>query len=121
MTSQNFNLGMDGEEKAAVFLQSKGYVILERNYKTKYGEVDIVAQDLDTIAFVEVKSRTTYSFGGPEEQISWKKQQRVMNMALAYLKKNSLEDKPIRFDVVTISPDNKIELIKNAFEASGGS
>ncbi|MFH1239005.1 MAG: YraN family protein [bacterium] len=119
MTSQNSNLGMEGEGKAVVFLQEKGYTILEQNYATKFGEIDIIAQETDTIVFVEVKARSTYSFGGPEEQIPWQKQQRITKIALTYLKKNHLEDKPIRFDVVTISPDNTIELIKNAFDAGG--
>lgn len=118
MTSQNFNVGMEGEEKAVLFLQSKGYAILERNYKTKFGEIDIIAQETDTIVFVEVKARNTCSFGTPEEQISWNKQQRIMKIALTYLKKNHLENRPVRFDVVSISPD-KIELIKNAFESGG--
>ncbi len=116
MSGKNSNLGKEGEDKAVNFLTSKGYNILERNYKSIFGEIDIIAKEGKTIVFIEVKSRKNYSFGTPIEQISWNKQQHIIKIALTYLKKNQLQNQPVRFDVIGIFP-NKIELIKNAFES----
>ena len=112
-------LGSIGEKLAVSFLEAKGYRILERNFKSKIGEVDIVAQDKDTVCFIEVKARTTDDFGKAIEAVSTTKQRRLAKVALFYLRKNNLEDVGVRFDVVAIDfdeEDPKIEIIKNAFE-----
>lgn len=119
MSKENLFLGKSGEDLAATLLKENGYKILARNFKTKIGEIDIIASDKDTISFVEVKTRHSDRFGLPQESISSSKQRQISKAALAYLKDNKLLNKKARFDVVSIilSQDQpKINLIKNAFE-----
>ena len=121
MSKQNLYLGKQGEEAAVSLLKENGYKILARNYKTKLGEVDIVAIDNDTFCFIEVKTRNTIRFGSPQEAVSRFKQRQISKAALMFLKENNLLDKKARFDVVSVlySQDSpKIDLIKNAFGLS---
>ncbi|MDI6758370.1 MAG: YraN family protein [Candidatus Omnitrophota bacterium] len=121
------NLGKKGEETAVCLLKDNGYKILLRNYKTKLGEIDIIAKDKDVFCFVEVKSRSSLSYGLPLEAVSLKKQRQISKSALIFLKENNFLDKKARFDVVSIfssgtfsecrqAAQSKSELIKNAFE-----
>lgn len=111
-------LGEQGEEYAVQFLREKGYRILKRNYKTRIGELDIIASDGGTLVFVEVKSRESIKYGRPFEAVNYYKKRKIANVALLYLKK--LKDiPPCRFDVVSIFFENgkpECELIKDAFE-----
>ncbi len=119
MPGKNLEFGKVVEKEAAEFLKTKGYKILKSNYKTKLGEIDIIAKDKDTICFVEVKGRHSLKFGQPCEAVSFKKQRQISKAAVYYLKLNNLMDRPARFDVLTILyRDNKgeLSLIKNAFE-----
>lgn len=119
MFKQHLVFGKSGEEVAVRLLKDNGYKILVRNYKTKLGEIDIVARDRDTICFVEVKTRHSDMFGLPQEAISKFKQRQMAKLALAFLKEKNLLDKKARFDVVSIMYSNdkpSLELIKNAFE-----
>jgi putative endonuclease len=119
VSKQNLYLGKTGEELAADYLEKNGYRILARNYKTRLGEIDIVALDKDTICFVEVKARLSDEFGLPQEAVSFFKQRQISKAALIFIKKNNLLDKKARFDVVSIRYAGgipKITLIKNAFE-----
>ncbi len=119
MYKQHLTLGKSGEELAVALLEESGYRILARNYKTKLGEIDIVAYDKDTICFVEVKTRHSDKYGLPQEAISGFKQRQISKTALIYLKKNHLLDKKARFDVVSIiysENASKLDLIKDAFE-----
>ena len=119
MSKQDLYLGKKGEETAVGLLKGNGYKILLRNYKTKLGEIDIIASDKGTICFVEVKTRQSDRFGLPSEAISASKQRQISKAALTFLKERNLLDKKARFDVVSImySKDNpKLDLIKNAFE-----
>lgn len=109
--------GKYGEEQAAHLLQKKGYRILERNYRTNLGEIDIIAIDKGTIVFVEVKTRTSDVFGLPFEAVTTKKQEKLKKVALLYLKKFRREF-PVRFDVISIlrgKSSDKIEIFRNAF------
>ena len=108
-------LGRDGEDRAAKHLSEQGYRILERNYSAPQGELDLIALDGDTLAFVEVKTRKSFAFGAPELAVDRRKQDRMIKAALGYLKYKKLHQMPCRFDVVAISGD-KVELIRNAFE-----
>ena len=111
-------LARKGEDKATHFLKAKGYRILERNYHSKFGEIDIVAKDKDTICFIEVKTRTSTDFGLPQDALIKRKIRHISRVALDYLKKNNLMTWKARFDVVSIVDSlvgNKIELIKDAF------
>lgn len=107
MKTQNKERGHFAEGIAARALEKKGYLILEKNFSNKYGEIDIIAQDHDVIVFVEVKAKTGIDFGTPEEMINRGKLQRVRNMGMIYLSGRSV---PCRIDVVAIvlSRDNDV-------------
>ncbi len=118
-SNKHIELGRSSEDLAVDYLRENGYRIIKRNYKTKLGEIDIIAKDKDVLCFIEVKSRKTERFGSPREAVSNLKQRKISRVALAYLKENNLLDSKARFDVVAIIyPDNKpqFELIKDAFE-----
>lgn len=119
MSKENLYLGKSGEEAAVSLLKNKGYKILARNYRTKLGEIDIIAKDKDTVCFVEVKTRTCDKFGLPAEAVFISKQKQIARAALIFLKENNLLEHNARFDVVSImtgKENPKIDLIKNAFE-----
>ncbi len=119
MFRRNLDLGKSGEEQALIFLKNKGYKIIKANYKSKLGEVDIIAEDKDTICFIEVKTRTTKDMGLPEESITQKKMHQITKAALTFLRMNNLWERNARFDVVSVlsgASEEKIELIQNAFE-----
>ena len=111
-------LGKEGEDRAARFLSKQGYKILERNYRTRTGEIDLIALHQGTVAFVEVKTRTNNAFGAPELAVTPQKQRRMVKAALGYIKYKKLHQVPCRFDVVAISAgaEQEMELIQNAFE-----
>ena len=112
-------LGKLGEDLACRELGTRGYVILARRYRTKYGEIDIVARDDDTIVFVEVKTRGRAEFGSGAEAVTWWKRERMARMATVYLERQHLLDRPCRFDVVEITLDaagRRIEVYRNAFD-----
>lgn len=111
-------LGKEGEDRAAQFLVKQGYRIMERNYRTRSGEIDLIALHKGVVVFVEVKTRTSSVFGAPELAVNVRKQQRMVRAALGYIKYKKLHQVPCRFDVVAISTTAKkeVELIPNAFE-----
>jgi len=111
-------LGRSGEDLAAKHLGKLGYRLLERNYSTKQGEIDLIAVDNDTIVFVEVKTRTNDAYGAPELAVDLRKQGRMVKTALGYLRQKKLHQMACRFDVVTISggKEPQVEVIRNAFE-----
>lgn len=110
----NKEIGKTGEDMAARYLQKHGYKILERNFLTRHGEIDIIAQDGDYIVFVEVKRRFSTAFGLPREAVTASKQRTIVFCATYWLGKHRLTGKPARFDVVEILND-EITLIKDAF------
>jgi putative endonuclease len=95
-------LGDRGESLAVDELKAMGYHIRDRNWRTLEGELDIVAEDGDTIVFVEVKARTSRRFGLPEEAITKKKRQSLIKAALAYLDANLIHEANWRFDFIAI-------------------
>jgi len=118
--SLNKQEGNIGEATATKFLKEKGYKILELNYRTPLGELDIVAQDGETIVFVEVKTRSSMKYGVPSLAVNYQKQRHIRNSAIYYLKAKHLLDKvSARFDVLSIlmngSTDYEIEHLQNAF------
>ena len=119
MGTERIELGKQGEEAAADFLKKNGYKIIQRNYKNKLGEIDIIAKDKETICFIEVKTRTNFNFGLPQEAVGFHKQKKLNRIALSYMKQYNLLDSPARFDIVSVvfKQDNKSEasLIKDAF------
>jgi len=110
-------LGQQGEEIAALYLQQQGYKILARNYRSRYGELDIICHKNGIIVFVEVKTRSSQRFGSPEEAITSTKIQHIKKVALIYLAEKKMAYQEIRFDVITIlMQDNKPRL--NHIEAA---
>ncbi|MEO5897664.1 MAG: YraN family protein [Vicinamibacterales bacterium] len=122
MTVVRQKLGESGEELACRELGARGYAIVARRYRTRYGELDIVARDGDVVVFVEVKLRTTGEFGTAAEAVTPWKQRRVVAMAVDYLSRNGLTDRPCRFDVVAVDiQDNgvpAVTVIPGAFALS---
>lgn len=113
-------LGRIAEDHAARYLRSKGYRILERNYTTPRGEIDIIAEHRNSLVFVEVKSRTSTEDFDPRDSVTPGKQHRIMLAAAAYLRNR---DRVTRFDVVeaSITPNGKVEridVIEGAFQSS---
>jgi len=118
MSIKRQKVGKYGESTATEFLKQNGYTIIERNYRCKLGEIDIIAMDKETIVFIEVRVKKTSKFGHPKATITPKKMRKISLTALNYLKINNKLNNKARFDVVAISlfePEKKIELIKNAF------
>lgn len=95
-------VGNIGEEAATDYLRNKGYFILERKYRRKIGEIDIIAKDKETLVFVEVKSRSNTRYGFPGEAVHYHKQQKIIHTALCYLKQMSQDDINCRFDVMEV-------------------
>ncbi|MCK5828636.1 YraN family protein [Candidatus Bipolaricaulota bacterium] len=102
------------EDKACQFLKNEGYRIVARNWRTKTGEIDIIARDNDILVFVEVKARTGDGFGGPESAVDLPKQRRLISAALSFMEKTQCE-LPARFDVVTMRPGD-VRLFQDAFQ-----
>jgi putative endonuclease len=114
-------LGRRGETLAADFLQRRGHAIIQRNYRTQYGEIDIISKDGDTLVFVEVKTRRSQRYGGAAAAVTAKKQRRITLAALAFMAEQPAET-AARFDVLCIDFDAdgrmRFSLIENAFEAA---
>lgn len=114
------SLGEYGEDFTCRFLKTKRYKIIERNYRSLWGEIDIIAKDKDTLVFIEVKTRSSDRFGPPESSVTRTKQNRIRRIAEAYIKTSKYRNLCFRFDVVSILFDSKknmvdFKLIQNAF------
>ncbi len=107
--------GNKGEERAVEHLLQNGYSIISRNYQSRNGEIDCIAQDADgTLVFVEVKSTRTTTGGHPFYWVNKGKQKKITAMARRYLAEHAITQKPCRFDVIAIV-NNNVEHLKNAF------
>ena len=116
----NINIGKYGEDLACKYLETKGYKIKERNFRTFLGEIDIISEYERDIIFVEVKTRRSDKFGYPEEAINYNKQRKIIKNALCYLAKYNLWENNFCFDVILVSISNHKEIkrirhIRNAF------
>ena len=98
----NRDIGARGEDLAAEFLESSGMVVLERNWRSRYGELDIVAQDGAAVVFIEVKTRTGTGYGTPAEAVTPLKAERIRRLAGLWLSEQSRRWSRIRVDVVTV-------------------
>ena len=118
MKQDNFNNGQYFEELAASYLQHRGLRLLARNYRKKFGEIDLIMRDKEQLVFVEVKYRRREDYGMALEQIGWRKQQRIIKAANHYLMVHRLSV-PCRFDVLAISGSKSLRYnwIPNAFQA----
>ena len=99
---QRRNLGQQGESEAEQFLRAKGYAIVAKNYRSRIGEIDLVALDRHTIVFVEVRSLSGEEFGDPLATVTPRKQRQIAKTALLYLSRHNLHDRAARFDVIGI-------------------
>ena len=112
-------IGTEYEELAAQWLSEHGFQILERNYRCRVGEIDLIARDGRYLVFVEVKYRADGKAGDPLEAVNWQKQKKICQTAVWYCREKQLpENMPCRFDVVSILGSD-IHHIKNAFDYAG--
>ncbi|HEY4718897.1 MAG TPA: YraN family protein [Anaerolineales bacterium] len=102
MPNQKQVLGSWGEQRAADYLQKRGYELLGRNVRSEYGEIDLLARQGEVLVFVEVKARSTTRFGQPEEAITARKQQHLLDCALDYLQTHPELDGDWRVDVISV-------------------
>jgi putative endonuclease len=112
-------VGQWGEQIAETYLIEQGCEILARNYRTAYGEADLIVRDGDCIVFVEVKTRTSRAYGTPEESITARKKEHILNTAEAYLSENPEINSDMRVDIISIESsscpsDYEITWFKNA-------
>ena len=119
MSTAKARLGAAGEHAAEQLLSKKGYRIVARNHRCRRGEVDLVAEKGELLVFVEVRTRATAAFGGPEETVSWSKQRRVVTAARDFLARWRGPERGARFDVVAVVDGRppRLEHFENAFAA----
>jgi len=115
--------GQWGEERAARFLKKKKYRIISKNYSSRYGEIDLIARDRDTVVFIEVKTRGGSAYGRPGEAVDYAKQRKMIKTAMTYIQENKLDEQDVgfRFDIVEVLYSDtgyRIEHIENAFGVS---
>lgn len=112
----NIKKGNFGENLSVKYLIDKGYIIVEKNYRTEFGEIDIIAYDNDILVFIEVKSRTNINYGYPFEAVNIKKQEKILNTSLLYIQENNLENIQLRYDIIEVYIKTKtINHIENSF------
>lgn len=113
-------IGRHCEAYAEHYLQQQGLSLLERNYRCRGGEIDLVMQDGTTLVFVEVRFRRHRAYGGALESVDWRKQQRLVHAAEHYLQRQGAGGMPCRFDVIAIAPGSErapqLQWIQNAIE-----
>ena len=109
----NKKLGKDGEKKARSYLKKSGWEILESNYLTPFGEIDIIARKGETVAFIEVKTRLSDNYGAPSEAVSNARKLRYIRGANYYFT-NKIIDCTVRFDIIEVFKD-ELNHIENAF------
>ncbi len=113
-------VGNKGEQAAAAYLENHGYTVLERNFRAKTGEIDLIVSRGQLIVFVEVKTRGTLAYGVPAEAVNYLKQRKIIRTAQCYIQYKKLYDHACRFDVLEVlapkSGNMSFRLIENAFE-----
>ena len=114
--AEHNTLGEQGEAAAVAYLIEHGYTIIKRNWRYRHEEIDIIAETADHLAFVEVKTRSSFSYGSPSEFITKSKQKHLISAANAYVDKYGVE-KDVQFDVISITfnPQFRLDHIREAF------
>ena len=115
-----YQAGMQAQQQAESHLTDKGYRILERNYRIRTGEVDIIAQQGSYVIFIEVKFRRGTEYGLPRESVGVTKQQRIVRTAMHYISTRNIDDRDFRFDVIEVIAQGgnvQVNHIENAFDA----
>ena len=120
MSRHRQSIGKEGEEIARKYLEKRGYKIVTANYRTRHGEIDLIARDGATLVFIEVKTRTQERFGSPLAALTARKCLNISRVALHYLITHGGTEQPARFDVVSVRPGEaaEVELVQNAFDLS---
>jgi len=113
----NIEKGLLGERKAQEYLIAKGYKIKELNYRTKIGEIDIIAEKSNTLIFAEVKTRTSTNYGFPYEAVNRRKLNKIVKCSLIYLKEKGFSNYQIRYDIIEVflCDQTRINHIENVF------
>jgi len=124
MTDPRHQLGVNGEETALEVLMRAGYRVLERNYRCRQGEIDVVAEHGETLCFVEVRTRRLGALVDGRSSIDWRKRRKIAAAARSYCQRHRIGDRPMRFDVVDVRALDggafDAEIVRNAFDAEGG-
>ncbi|MBU0687572.1 MAG: YraN family protein [Candidatus Margulisbacteria bacterium] len=120
MSKESYLIGKAGEDLAESYLTGKGYIIIERNFRSRRGEIDLIAFEKDALAFVEVKNYSFRSYLSPLDSISRTKKTCLTHAAKSFLIRKNMHHKACRFDVLIIFSNNdskkRFLLIKNAFQ-----
>ncbi len=121
MTFERLDFGKRGEKAAEAHLKKQGYRILKRNYRTKVGEIDLIAEHNSILVFIEVKSRSDSTLEHPFMAVTARKQKKIAQTARTFLAQNKVDDRQIRFDVVSVLPGSEnpdslqVEVLQDAF------
>lgn len=114
MTAARQALGRAGEAMAAQWYEANGYEVMDRNWRVREGELDLVVRKQRTIVFCEVKTRSSLAFGSPQEAVTHDKRQRIRQLAAKWLETTPVRPRQIRFDVAAIL-DGHLEIIEGCF------
>lgn len=117
MTERRRLLGQRGEQLAEHYLVNKGFRIVDRNVRTKRGEIDLIAMEGNCLVFVEVRTRSSRLFGTAAESITWKKKQKLRELAIEYLQSTAQPVPAFRFDVIAIYQGESEPIIEH-YEAA---
>ena len=119
MSDPRRSVGQSGEDAAAAWYAAGGYRVLDRNWRVREGEIDLVVRNASTIAFCEVKTRRGDAFGLPAEAVTFRKQQRLRLLAGRWLAEHGSSGASLRFDVAEVRPDGRrgwrVDVLTNAF------
>lgn len=120
MVKDKRTAGKKGEDLACKFLKKDKYKILEKNFRARQGEIDIIAEDKKgVLCFVEVKARSRNDYGLPEEAVTHSKQKKLLATAFIYLENKKVQSKDMRFDIVSVDlKSGESKIIKNAFDVN---
>lgn len=113
MTTVRQQVGRKGEEAASEYLKKQGYSIIETNYRSKLGEIDIIARDGNMVVIVEVRTKTGLAFGRPEESINHEKARKLHRLALQYIQSNYHREMPSRIDLIAVMLEKSSGLVKD--------
>lgn len=117
--AKHLEIGRMGEQEAAKYLSKHKYKIIQLNFRSKFGEIDIIAKHQGTLVFIEVKTRKNNLYGTPGQAVNKSKQRKIIKTALFYLKMKNIHNENIRFDIVEVWQENNkikdIHIIPNAF------
>lgn len=110
--------GRTGEQIALLALKEEGYAIVETNFWTRYGEIDIIADDGGVLCFIEVKARSSRAFGTPLDSITTRKRATMTTVAAAYIERHGGGERDMRFDIVSVDlTSGRAAILRNAFDA----